>query len=562
VIISVLVNPVQTVISANVSFIRLSQGEQFTVNVNYTEFSSGSLISGSTCTVTWEPGVYYEINAIGNQYEITFNTTGLDLDQYTATVKLNKTGYETKNVFVTVLVEPIYTNLTLSDSFVQISQGDSFNITIDYIEDIGGHRVANSICTITWERPYISSNTTFGFEIEFGSTGLELGQYVITIKCNSSGYETQTAFVTVLVEPIPTSISASDSIITIVQGDTFNITVDYTENTGGLRVPNSDCDITWGASTSISNTTNGFEIEFSTTGLELGQYIATILCHSSGYTTQSYFVTVLIEPITTTISVSNVTVTSYSDRIFNITVDYEEEISGSPVTGADLMITWTGTYTYVSTVTGFEISFNTTGMSVGQYSATIQVNRSGWVSQTTFIIVQINDLPSNLELTSEIEFTKGDQVIVSVNFTVDGVVFPTGSIQLIGDIEGTLLWNGSHYVFEIDSSDLDPQIYFCRIIAQATGVQTSELEIFINIKPVDRNMNLAWWIAGSVSGTVLLGLMSLFIFNRYVKQTRFQRDIAFLKKNLAKPGKTKNLAEQSRDKTVSDIINKEIDQLL
>ncbi len=77
-----------------------------------------------------------------------------------------------------------------------------------------------------------------------------------------------------------------------------------------------------------------------------------------------------------------------------------------------------------------------------------------------------------------------------------------------------------------------------------------------------RDLNVLWWIAGAVGGTILLGLSGLFIYFRYIKQTRFQRSVAFIKKNVANVSKIKSRTEPSRDKTVSDIINKEINQLL
>ena len=50
-------------------------GEVFSIKANYTVQSSGSLITGANCTVTW--AVAYNITPIGDEFLITFNTTGL-----------------------------------------------------------------------------------------------------------------------------------------------------------------------------------------------------------------------------------------------------------------------------------------------------------------------------------------------------------------------------------------------------------------------------------------------------------------------------------------------------
>ncbi|MBN2156851.1 MAG: hypothetical protein JW776_12480 [Candidatus Lokiarchaeota archaeon] len=557
------VNPIQSIIKANATFIEISQGTPFSVKVNYTDTGLGTLIVNASCSVTWTLDT--NITVIGDEFIIDYDTTGLALDQYTSFINLNKSGYETKSIIISVLINPVQTAIAANRTFIRVSQGNQFSIKVNYTEYYGGAIISGATCSVTWVKYYEITPVTDGFEILFNTTDLTLDQYTATIQLNKTGFETKNVFITVLVDPISTVIEGNVNLITIEQGEIFSIKVNYTYFDTGTLISGASCIVTWLKNSNITELNDEFFIDFDTTGLDLGQYTVIIQISRLGFETRSLFVTVLIEP----------------------------------------------------------------------------------VSSELFLL---NDEP--------VEFFVGDQVTISVDYRVNGLSFSGGTITLIGDIEGTLMWNGTAYTMDFDTSDLQPKIYFSQIFAQAPGVQTQIYNLYIQIQPVvfevtlssssiilseggsnmvyitvydsshgvyvtdanissyidgiagniislengtysinldqfglnpginpyslhigitnpngedesflitvvvPQNWNLYWWIAGSVAGTALLGVMSLLIYNRYIKLSKFQRNVSFIKKNLLNLPKIKNRTEFTRDALVSDIINKEIDQLL
>jgi len=555
--------PVSSLIAVNETFIEVSRGTPFSVKVNYTESSSGNLIGGATCTATWLLDT--TIRDVGNEFVIDYDTTGMDVDQYTSVIQMNKSGYETKSIIITVLVNPVQTVIAANDTFIRVSQGSQFTVKVNYTEYYGGAIINGASCSVTWIKYYEITPVADGFEILFNTTDLSLDQYTATIKIEKTGYETKNAFITVLVDPISTLLVANDTLIIVYQGYTFSISVNYTIDGSGVPVTGATCSVSWLRDKIITPNPYGFNIEFNTTGLELGQYSSLITLSKSGYETRNLFITILIEPLS---------------------------------------------------------------------------------SELILLIAE------------PIEFLIGDPATIALEFLVDSLTFSSGTISLIGDLEGDFVWNGTAYTLDLDTSLLDPKIYFSQIFAHAPGVQTQIYDLYIRIQPVEfvvtlssnsiiiseadpniiyitiydsshdvyvidanittfidgvmgniislgngtyildldqfglnpainpynlhisisnpngddetflitvvvpRNWNLYWWIAGSVAGTALLGLSSLYIYYRYIKQTRFQREVAFIKKNITNITKIKSRQEPTRDKIVLDIINKEIDQLL
>jgi len=132
----------------------------------------------------------------------------------------------------------------------------------------------------------------------------------------------------------------------------------------------------------------------------------------------------------------------------------------------------------------------------------------------------------------------------------------------IDGVNGTIQFEGAGiYTLDLNQFGLDPAINPYSLHIYVTNPYGEDVSITVTVV-YPRDLNVLWWIAGAVGGTILLGLSGLFIYFRYIKLTRFQRDVAFIKKNIASPNKIKSRSESSRDKIVSDIINKEIDNLL
>jgi hypothetical protein len=213
-------------------------------------------------------------------------------------------------------------------------------------------------------------------------------------------------------------------------------------------------------------------------------------------------------------------------------------------------------------------SFNTNTLTPKIYYSQIIANTSGVDLEIVDLFIRILPVVYDIELdissNNYVISPSGDNLLtITISDISHGVrVNGTTIMCNIDGVNGTIFFvEDGVYTLDLNQFGLNPAInpYSLNIyIANPYGEDKS-----INITVVyPRDLNVLWWIAGAVGGTVLLGSMSLFIYFRYVKQTRFQRDVAFIKKNITNLNKIKSRSEPSRDKIVSDIINKEIDQLL
>ena len=94
--------PIQTIVSVNTSIFNADINEIVDIKVNYTVESSGILIFGANCTVTWDNS--YNIIPDVYGFTVRLNTINLSIDTYTAIIKLEKAGFATVYKTITVII--------------------------------------------------------------------------------------------------------------------------------------------------------------------------------------------------------------------------------------------------------------------------------------------------------------------------------------------------------------------------------------------------------------------------------------------------------------------------
>ncbi|MFX0048718.1 MAG: hypothetical protein ACFE8G_11200, partial [Candidatus Hermodarchaeota archaeon] len=123
--ITLLVHPLATLAKLNTSLVSVNSNNIVNVKVNYTIESSGEIIMGSNCSVTWQSS--FLITPVSDGFNIRLSTTGLAVDYYTALIKLEKAGYEVAFETLTVIIIEQEINLTVSINSEEIPE----NILID-----------------------------------------------------------------------------------------------------------------------------------------------------------------------------------------------------------------------------------------------------------------------------------------------------------------------------------------------------------------------------------------------------------------------------------------------
>jgi len=116
--ISVTIEPIQTLISVNQSFVEAYINEVFFLKVNFTEEISGGVISNASCSVDWESDT--NITYFSNEFIISFSTVGLEKDTHSTLISINKTGYKTssKSITVSIVEQELTYNVEVNDKII------------------------------------------------------------------------------------------------------------------------------------------------------------------------------------------------------------------------------------------------------------------------------------------------------------------------------------------------------------------------------------------------------------------------------------------------------------
>ncbi|MFX1586968.1 MAG: hypothetical protein ACFFC1_02330 [Promethearchaeota archaeon] len=151
---TLLVHPLPTIAYVNTSMPSVYQGDIVQIRANYTDESSGELISGANCSITWQ-GSYF-ITPVLNQFDITLDTTGLCVDYYNVLITFERAGYETAFKSITIIIKEKEVNISVSINLVKISENRPFdayfqqqiNISARVCTIIGGIYLSGGIITL------------------------------------------------------------------------------------------------------------------------------------------------------------------------------------------------------------------------------------------------------------------------------------------------------------------------------------------------------------------------------------------------------------------------------
>ncbi len=128
----VVISPISAKVGANISIVEVDFGDQFHIKVNYTEETTNKFIANATCTVTWDSD--YNLTRIGNEFLITFNTTGLLLDAYTAIIQMEHPIYITAFKVISIIVKPIESEISILNPIpIKFTKGDIVNLSCQFL---------------------------------------------------------------------------------------------------------------------------------------------------------------------------------------------------------------------------------------------------------------------------------------------------------------------------------------------------------------------------------------------------------------------------------------------
>jgi hypothetical protein len=167
--------PIQTTVNLNASIINTNINKIVDIRVNYTIESTGDLILGANCSVTWEDS--YNIFSNPEGFIVRLNTSDLSIDTtYFAEIKLEKPGFETiyKNVRIRIDPMAIIVNTMGFQDYYEANIGEVITLKLNLTEP--GNEIYIEDATVYYECDFNTGEIHTGnfTYIGYGTYELEL----------------------------------------------------------------------------------------------------------------------------------------------------------------------------------------------------------------------------------------------------------------------------------------------------------------------------------------------------------------------------------------------------
>ncbi len=481
----VTITPIPTQIGVNTTFVSVPLGDSFYLRANYTVDGSGELISGSNCTVTWAGS--YNITPIGNEFIISFNTSGLPADIHMILIQMNYPGYETalENIFVSL--SPIPAEIGVNSTLVGVTLGDLFYIRVNYTEEATSDLIVGAICNVTWSASYTITPVGNEFIVAFNTTGLSPDIHTVLIQMSHPSYETKLKNIFATVSPIPAEIGANSTLLSVILGEIFYIRANYTVEGSTEMITGANCTVTWAAPYTVFPVGDEFIIMFNTTGLTIDIHTALIQISHPNYESAVESVLASISPIPAQIGVNITLVEVTLGDIFYIIANYTEESTSNIIAGASCNVTWSANYNVNPIGNDFLISFNTTGLSIDIYTILIQMEHPNYETEFKNIFVTIYPMPSEIGVNNTlVVIPLGYQFHIKVNYTEEG------SSNLIAGANYTVTWDsnfsvtpvGNEFIITFNTTNLISDVYSVFIQMSHPNYEATLKTILVTITPI------------------------------------------------------------------------------
>jgi len=551
-LITLTINPIATNASVNETIVNAYLNENFDVKTNFTLNSTGTLISGAICSVTWAGSS--TVSPISDEFVINLDTFGLDLDVYIALIKLEKAGYETFYKSVVVVIQEQDINLTVMLNDELVNENTLINLYFKQSINVSaqalalGEQIYLSGGNITWvsdnyeENLTESPSTYYNSSVVMDAANFSAGINYIYLRFQKDNYTTKLfsfqAFVSEQDVNLTVEINylniSEDTLINLYFKEEINISVRaYAEIekiylTGGI--------ITWISDKYEQNLTESPSTYFNSTvmidgaNFSAGLNYINIQFQQGNYTTTSFSFQLFIraQAINITLEIDsqeqpqNYLVETTFNDVFNISCQAYAVIEKINLTSGNFTFnlgsyqqslieygnTWFNTTITVSTVI-FDLGINYVYLKFMQenYTATtfsfqVQVNQVE-VDVTTLDFKDLIEVLEEATFTIEIElkdvFDASSIEGATVTYSWD---YGVGTFTEIG--------NGKYaFTLSIPTGIIGSFKMDLIISKDDVRYKTTQASFYISVSEIERpNIILMIIVIGAIAAASIFGIMS------------------------------------------------------
>ncbi|MFW9900560.1 MAG: hypothetical protein ACFFDY_04660, partial [Candidatus Thorarchaeota archaeon] len=431
---------------------------------------------------------------------------------------LNETGIITK-IFT---VKHFSTLIPDQSYYPNILEGDTINLLVSFNDKGNGDAIEDALVytdNFLGIREYFNEiSPGFYVLLDFNTSGGVAGDNLLTIYANSSLYQNSSNQITINLI-LKTSLTAQEfPYLQVSWNQNFTIHLNYTETTTGNGITTSPTS-NWLGEYSTTMTSPGIYImEFNSSLYEVNK-IHSLIINFDETNYESQNILIKIEIIERETYIGNVFLNGIekttdksifltSGELLNITISYNDQISGDFISGATARVVGEGLSEFLNESViypQYEIVFNTSLLEVGATFLTVSAQLQNYSSSATLLTIYLDVRGSSLVVLLNGVVYPNNYISVEVtqkiNITVIYTDFVTGSyldnatIELLGYgffDENTSL---EQYNYTIDADILGQGIDILNVIASKDKYQSQPAQITVEI--TERNTDLQLFFNGN-----------------------------------------------------------------
>ncbi|MGQ4891053.1 MAG: hypothetical protein ACP6IP_01055 [Candidatus Njordarchaeia archaeon] len=429
------------------------------------------------------------------KYELSFNSTILNIGSYIIRVSFGSKYHENKTVDVSLTIRAIPTVAIASKTSETLEWGENLTVVVQYNKTIGQYSEAITDADIYTFEVKMGGTTEYSgaltkdpsgyYVLNFNTSLLPsgVGSYIIYISLAKAHHESQTLTIQLTVNSIKVDAIPQPSNMTLVWGTTGQSQITYTRHRDG-SVLTADSysmvlvDLTNGKTVGLDalqltyDSTNGYYLLIVDAGkLNSSTLYKLIISFTKAHhETIDVEIYIQVEPIPTVAIPSSTLLVTYYGETVDLNVTYQTT-GGELISQADVgyQIVSGSTVLYSGTATEIEsgiynIQFNLTeiGLGQGSYRLVVLLEKPNYTAQTLTIDLRVQPRALSVSLfPSAITVTWGDEanLTVYVKDYITGEGLADADIKLFGDPEVVdaaqiIYMGGGEYIIAIDTSQI------------------------------------------------------------------------------------------------------------
>ncbi|WP_371804917.1 hypothetical protein [Candidatus Lokiarchaeum ossiferum] len=500
--------------------------EDFTLSVNLVDGRNSNAITSALVSYSAAgTGSYSDTGTlthdVGNPgtYRITFSTqTFNQAGIYTFSISATNQYHIEQSLTITININTRETAISTPSTEIGISYDDSFYLNITFTDvSYPASPTGISGATVSYSASGPNSYTRVGiltyningnYLIHFNASEdfPQEGTYNFLITATKNQYESQQVSITVNINIINTTLTATEDYINKIAGESFTLSVLYYNVTDG-ETPVNGATVSYtllgysGASLTEDGTTGNYSIQLNADDFGTGTFTFQITATKNQFETQQLLITVDIG-----LNAMNLTVSLIKDSTYVYWND-NFTLNATLVEGLDFVDEANVSYsvidypningTFMEGTNIYTIEFNSSSFpEAGSYSFEIEATKTNYGTRTKTIIVIIKIVPTNFtslhvedtinahweeDITIFVNLTDIQDTNNAINITDASVTYTAASLAAFS---GPLTHStGGLYYLSFNANDFGGAgSYTIKITAQKNQFETQQLTITVIVE--------------------------------------------------------------------------------